>query len=421
MKKIGVALLGLGVVGGGVYEILNKQKEWIKQSQGIEIEIRRVLERNEDRCRRLGVDKSIVAQDFEQILCDDDIQIVAEFFGGVEPAKSFLIKALERGKSVVTANKEMFSKSWQDLEKAAEKSGAGIYFEASCMGGVPVIRVLQEGMQANRILSVKGIVNGTSNYILSTMSDEDADYSVCLERAQASGYAEADPAADTEGFDSVYKNSILSSLAYCKRVPVDKIYREGITGISSRDIAVGKQLGYALKLLAISKNDNGKVECRVHPAFLKKEHPLANVNGVLNAILIEGDNVGQIMLSGSGAGALPTASAIVSDIVFCAKSKEHRRFAWTAEEYIDESFVKDFSTKYYLRLTSENGGLNCISKLFEKYAVGIERISQSEMSGYAEIIVVTKKTKESVMKKLTNDIKHLASVKDICSVIRVEE
>ena len=218
MKKIGVALLGLGVVGGGTYKILTSQREFIKRNDGIDIEIKCVLEKNLERCNELGVDPSIVSTDIERVISDPEISVVAEFFGGIEPAKTFLVKALEAGKSIVTANKEMFSKSWPELEAAAERGGGGLYFEASCAGGIPIIRTLTDGMQANRVTSLKGIVNGTTNYILSRMSDEGVDYASCLKDAQALGYAEADPTADVEGFDAMYKNSILSSLAYKKRV-----------------------------------------------------------------------------------------------------------------------------------------------------------------------------------------------------------
>ena len=232
--------MGLGVVGGGTYEILRGKRDMIRKNEGLDIEVKRVLERNLARCKELGVDESIVTQNIDDIVNDDEIQIVAEFFGGVEPAKSFLIKALQHGKSIVTANKEMFAKSWHELEIVAKKSGAGLYFEASCVGGVPVIRALTDSMQANSITSLKGIVNGTTNYILSKMSDEGVDYQTCLKEAQKLGYAEANPTADVEGFDSTYKNCILSSLAYKKRVPIDKIYREGISNISVEDIAIGK-------------------------------------------------------------------------------------------------------------------------------------------------------------------------------------
>lgn len=258
MKKIGVALLGLGVVGGGTYKILTEKREYIRQNDGVDIEVRCVVEKNLERCKELGVDPSIVTTDIERVVSDPGISVVAEFFGGIEPAKSFLIKALEAGKSIVTANKEMFSKSWPELERAAEKGGGGLYFEASCAGGIPIIRALTEGMQGNCVTSLKGIVNGTTNYILSRMSDEGVDYGDCLRDAQALGYAEANPTADVDGFDAMYKNSILSSLAYKKRVPIEKIYREGISSVAVEDINYGKELGYTLKLLAISKTATAK-------------------------------------------------------------------------------------------------------------------------------------------------------------------
>ena len=241
-----------------------------------------------------------------------------ESFGGIEPAKSFLVQCLLAGKSIVTANKEMFSQYWHELESAAKKGKAGVYFEASCVGGVPVIRTLTESMQGNNIKCIMGIVNVTTNYILSKMADEGLEYETVLKEAQKLGYAEANPTADVDGYDSMYKLSILSSLAFHTKVPIDKIYREGISNISKLDIEYGKKFGYTLKLLAIGKKENGKIEARVHPAFIPSDHPLAAVKESFNAVHIVGDNVGDIMLYGRGAGDLPTGSAIVSDIVFAS-------------------------------------------------------------------------------------------------------
>ena len=229
MKKIGVALLGLGVVGGGTYEILTTKREYIKANDGVDIEVKAVLERNLDRCKELGIDEAIIAKDIDEILSNPDIHVVAEFFGGVEPARTFLIKALEAGKSIVTANKEMFSKSWVDLERAGATRGAGLYFEASCVGGVPIIRTLTDAMQGNHITSLKGIVNGTTNHILSRMSDEGVDYATCLKSAQELGYAERKPEADVEGIDACRKISILMSLVTGKFCDSEKIYTEGIS------------------------------------------------------------------------------------------------------------------------------------------------------------------------------------------------
>lgn len=425
MKKVGVALLGLGVVGGGTYQILTSKREYIKQNDGIDIEVKCVLERNIERCKELGVDLSIVSTDIERVVSDPDIQIVAEFFGGIEPAKTFLIKALEAGKSIVTANKEMFSKSWPELEAAAEKGGGGLYFEASCAGGIPIIRTLTDGMQGNNITSLKGIVNGTTNYILSRMSDEGVDYATCLRDAQSLGYAEANPTADVDGFDAMYKNSILSSLAYKRRVPIDKIYREGISSIAVEDIKYGKELGYTLKLLAVSKNRDGKIEARVHPAFLPANHPLSSISGSFNAVFVHGDNVDDIMLYGRGAGALPTGSAIVSDIVFAAGKDEHRRFPWELEKKVNDSdFADDFSSRYYVRLmvSDEEGTLSKITGVFGRNGISLASVVQKEAaSREVAVIFVTHETKESVMKKSLAEIEQLSGVDSIAALIRVEE
>ena len=216
MKKVGVALLGVGVVGGGTYEILTTKRDYIKQNDGIDVEVMHVLEKNTKRCEELGINPKIVSTDITNITKNPDISIVCEFFGGIEPARSFIIACLEAGKSVVTANKEMFSKNWPELEEIARKHNAGLYFEASCVGGVPIIHALTDSMQGNIVKSIKGIVNGTTNYILSRMSDEGVDYASCLKDAQALGYAEANPTADVDGFDAMYKCSILSSCYKCK-------------------------------------------------------------------------------------------------------------------------------------------------------------------------------------------------------------
>ena len=425
MKKVGVALLGLGVVGGGTYTILRDKHGYIAENEGIDIEIRCVLEKNLDRARELGVDPAIVTTDIERVLGDPDIAVVAEFFGGIEPARTFLIRSLEAGKSIVTANKEMFSKHWHELEAAAQKGGGGLYFEASCAGGIPIIRTLTDGMQGNAVTSIKGIVNGTTNYILSRMSDEGVDYAACLKDAQALGYAEADPTADVEGFDAMYKNSILSSLAYKRRVPVDMIYREGISHIAVEDINYGKELGYTLKLLAVSKCQGGKVEARVHPAFLPAGHPLSGVKGSFNAVFVHGDSVDDIMLYGRGAGALPTGSAIVSDIVFAAGKCAHRRFPWELEARPDASaFASDFSSRYYIRLmvSDEEGTLSRIAGVFGNNGVSLASVVQKEAeSSEVAVIFVTHETRESVIKKALAEIGQLSGVDKVAALIRVEE
>lgn len=424
MKKVGVALLGLGTVGGGTYRILQANHDAIKKNDGIDIEIRHILERNADKAMALGVNMDIVGTDIDKVIADDEVSIVAEFFGGIEPAKSYLIKCLLAGKSIVTANKELFSKHWSELEAAAKKGKAGLYFEASCVGGVPIIRTLTESMQGNNITSLMGIVNGTTNYILSKMADEGSDYSTALCEAQRLGYAEANPTADVDGYDSTYKLSILSSLAFRTKVPVGKIYREGISGISKEDIEYGKRFGYTLKLLAIAKKVNGKIEARVHPAFIPSNHPLASVKGSFNAVHIVGDNVGDIMLYGRGAGDLPTGSAIVSDIVFAAGQKKHKYAPFKNVDALPSTrFSDNFYCDYYIRMSvrDEEGVLAKIAGVFANNHVSINTMIQESADGAAEIIFLIHKTGENNIKKALAGIEKLPCTIKIEAVIRAEE
>lgn len=425
MKQVKVALLGLGVVGSGTYRILQNKKEYIASNDKVEIEVVKVLEKNQDRLNELKIPKSMVAKTIDEIVEDKEIQIVAEFFGGIEPAKTFLIKCLKSGKSIVTANKEMLAKSWPELEKAAREGNAGIYFEASCVGGVPVIRALTESMQGNNIISLKGIVNGTTNYILSRMIKEKVDYATCLKDAQKLGYAEANPSADVDGFDAMYKNSILSSLAYKKRVPIDMIYREGISNISLEDMEAGTDMGYTLKLLAISKCIDGKIEARVHPAFIPSEHPLAQVQGSFNALFMHGDNVDDVMLYGRGAGSFPTGSAIVSDIVYAASVTEHRRYAWEEDLDINKNdFEHNFISKYYVRiLVDDNEGiLSAIAAVFSKNKISIKSLVQKDSKKKSvPIVFITHETREESMKNALDEISQLVGVESVAAVIRVED
>ena len=318
MKKIGVAILGLGVVGGGTYKILSEHKEFYKKSHGIDISVECVLELKKERAHELGIDENRIVSNIAEICSNPEVDIVVEVLGGIEPAKSYVLAALNAGKSVVTSNKELFCKFSYELEKTAKKNNCGLFYEASCVGGVPVVRTLLDNLQGNKIMSMMGIINGTTNYILTKMSNDGASYSDALKEAQKLGYAESNPTADVEGYDAAYKLSILSSLSFHTKIPYTNIFREGITEIDNLDIKYGKKLGYTLKLLAIGKNSAKGIEVRVHPAFVKDSHPLASVNDSYNAVYINGDSVDDVMLYGRGAGALPTGSAIVGDIIYCA-------------------------------------------------------------------------------------------------------
>ncbi len=426
MKKVGVAILGLGVVGGGVYKILTEKKEYFKKTQDLDITVETALEKNIDRALALGLDRSTVAANIEEVVSNPNVDVVVEVMGGTEPARTFVLKALMSGKSVVTSNKELFAKHWSELEEEAKKMQVALMFEASCVGGVPIIRVLQDGMQANKILSIMGIINGTTNYILTKMAECGEDYETALKEAQKLGYAEFNPTADVEGFDATYKISILSSLAFNKKVCIENVYREGITGIDKEDIAYGKSMGYTLKLLGIGKQTDDGIDVRVHPTFVKNDNPLASVNDSFNAVHLVGDSVGEIMLYGRGAGALPTGSAIVSDVIFAAKHSEcyYAPFKNNEKGNKETKFVSDFISKYYVRIFVKDsaGVLAKISGLFSKGNISIKEVKQlTSGEGLAEIIIITHPAYESDMKKTVEKISAMDEAVSVKGFIRIEE
>ncbi len=426
MKKVGVAILGLGVVGGGTYKILTDNKEYFKKTQSLDVTVESVLEKSKERALSLGCDESIIASSIEEVVTNPNVDIVVEVIGGIEPAKTFVMKALKSGKSVVTSNKELFAKFWPELEEQAKKSNVGLFFEASCVGGVPIIRTLQEGMQGNNIKSIKGIINGTTNYILTKMAYEGVGYDDALKQAQKLGYAEANPTADVEGFDATYKLSILSSLAFNTKICIDNIYREGITNVSVQDINYGKEMGYTLKLLAIGKNTDKGIEVRVHPTFIHSDNPLSTVNDSFNAVFLEGDAVGEVMLYGRGAGALPTGSAIVSDVIYASKHSDYYYASFDNSERGNGAtkFVSDFCTKYYLRLSVKDqaGVLAKFTGVFAKNKLSIKEVKQvSYADGYAEIIITTHECKESALRKTLDKLTELEEVAKVNACIRIED
>lgn len=424
MKKINVAIMGLGTVGGGTYEILTENRELIASTHGVDVEVVKILDKSVDRITMRGLPVSLAVTDLDEILKDKSISIVVETMGGVEPAKTFITKALLAGKSVVTANKELLSKHWPELEKAAKKGKAGLYFEASCVGGVPIIRTLTESMQANRLSELMGIINGTTNYILTKMTEDGMSYDAALKEAQALGYAEFNPTADVDGYDAMYKLSILSSLAFNTCIPYNEIYREGITGITQRDIRIGKDMGYTLKLLAIGRRAGNKVEARVHPTFVPNDHPLASVRGAFNAVFLKGDFVDDIMLYGRGAGARPTGSAIVSDIIYCAlrETPLYTSFENNGKVAQDMEIAPDFSSKYYLALSAldKPGILAQITGILGKHGISISKMQQDESDDeFAEIILLTHHTKEKSVQAAVEELKSLSGVIKINGLIRV--
>ncbi len=426
MKSVGVAILGFGVVGSGTYKILRDHREFYRRTQNIDVTVESVLEINRQKALDLGVEESRISDNIAEVISNPNVDIVVEVIGGVEPARSFVLAALHSGKTVVTSNKELFCKHWHELEAAARRTNAGLYFEASCVGGVPIIRTLIDGLQANVVTSLTGIINGTTNYILTRMTREGSDYRSVLKDAQALGYAEANPAADVEGYDAAYKLSILASLAFHTKVPLETVYREGITEVSGQDIAYGDELGYVMKLLAIGKNDGGKsIEVRVHPAFVRKDHPLAAVSDSFNAVYLQGDSVGDVMLYGRGAGALPTGSAIVSDVIYAATHSDVKYATFKNEEKAESGvkFVTNFRSRYYIRFTAKDraGVLAKVAGIFAKYNISIaELIQKGEDAENLPIILITHETNEFSVRSAVEKIGALENVVSVDSVIRVE-
>ena len=425
-KKVGVAILGLGVVGGGTYQTLVEHHDFYLETQQVDISVEMVLDKNLERLKDLGVPQEIIAGSIEEVLANPNVDIVVETIGGIGVAKTFVTAALRDGKTVVTSNKELICKFSHELEKIARRNRCGLYYEASCVGGVPIIRTLLDGVQANKIQSMMGIVNGTTNYILTKMAQDGADYQTALKEAQALGYAEFDPTNDVEGFDSTYKLSILSSMAFHTKVPYTKVHREGITSIDAMDIAVGKEFGYVLKLLAIGKNGEKGVEVRVHPTFIPAEHPLASVNDAYNAVYLRGDALDDIMLYGKGAGAFPTASAVVSDVIYAATHTEikYSTFKNSATADNDVKFVSDFESAYYIRLSVEDkaGTLAKISNIFGRSGVSIVKIAQKERiadNTCVPLVIITHKTREQAIKNAVAKI-NSSEIGSVEVVIRVE-
>ncbi len=423
MKQVNIALIGLGTVGSGVYKTIEQQKSYIEHKEGISLNLKKVLAL----AYSIDIPEDMKAKDFyKDIVEDETIDIVIELIGGVNPAKEFVLASLKTGKTVVTANKELLARHWPELNAAAHKSGAGLYFEASVGGGIPILRTIWESMQANELTSVMGIINGTTNYILSKMEEDKASFESVLKEAQALGMAEANPKNDVEGLDAMYKLSILSSMAFHARVPVEYIYCEGITSITQEDIAYGNELGYTLKLLAIGKKRGKTIEARVHPTMIPKTHPLASVRGAFNAIFLHGNIVDDIMLYGRGAGDMPTASAVVSDVLYAACQTKHRYTSFYNDVNVSSelSFENNWECEFFVRILVQDspGVLAKIASVFGKHNVSINSVVQKGQSEESvPLIFVTHKAKEISLKRAVDDIRYIPEVLRVANVIRVEK
>ncbi|MGI6174793.1 MAG: homoserine dehydrogenase [Christensenellales bacterium] len=421
MKNIKVAILGLGTVGGGVYRLIQNDRDEIEHKEGIRLEVKKVLAKQ----YAFDIPEAQKAQSIEEIVQDDEISVVIELMGGVEPAKSFILAALEKGKTVVSANKHLIARHWSEIESVAKEHDAGFYFEASVGGGIPIILAVRDGLQANTITSIYSIINGTTNYILTKMSEEGGSFDEVLAEAQALGYAEADPTSDVDGHDAANKLSILASMAFHSKVPLDRVYCEGIRGITSEDIQNAQALGYAIKLLAIGKKDGTKVEARVHPTMIPLTHPLASVRGSFNAVFLHGNNVDDLMFYGRGAGEMPTASAVVSDIIYAANLTSHRYSTFKNDYPLPSElqFEDNWLSAFYLRMQVEDkpGVLSQIAGIMSKYDVSISSVIQKGSGDNATILFITHTARENSVKNAIVEIKQLESVMEVANIIRVED
>ena len=350
-KTIKVGLLGLGTVGTGVYKLIGRRSEEMQQKTGAALEIKKILVHNMKKVRQ-GVDQNLLTDQWKEIIEDDEIQIVIEVMGGIEPAKTMITEALKAGKNVVSANKDLIAEYGKELYDAAKEGSADFLFEAAVAGGIPIIRPLKQCLEGNQIDEIMGIVNGTTNYILTKMSEEGMDYQEALAKATELGYAEADPTADVEGYDAGRKIAIMSSLAFNSRVTFDDVYMEGITKITADDFKYAKVLNRSIKLLASSRKVGNSYSCMVAPFMLSAEHPLCGVNGVFNGIFVHGNVLGDAMFYGSGAGKLPTASAVVADIVDMTKHKNTNIYIDWSPEKLTLVDYKDSVNSFFVRTSS---------------------------------------------------------------------
>ncbi|MBR2215664.1 MAG: homoserine dehydrogenase [Selenomonadaceae bacterium] len=425
---IKIGLLGAGTVGSGVIKVLRENAAAIKARVGTELVIAKVLVRDAKKTRPELTGLAVV-EDVEEILQDPSISVVVEVMGGTTPSKDYMLRAMEAGKSVVTANKDVVAEYGQEMFAMAEKHRVAFLFEASVGGGIPIIAPLKRSLTANRLTEVMGIVNGTTNYMLTRMAEAKVGYEQALQEAQAKGYAEADPTADVAGMDAARKAAILASLAFNTRISLRDVYVEGITRITADDISYASDLGYAVKLLAVGQDISGKgVSVRVHPVFLPQNHPLAAVNGVYNAIFLKGNAIGEAMFYGPGAGSLPTASAVVADIIEAARAKiggSLEGLGCTCYAAKPLCPIAEIESCYYVRLwvDDEPGVLGNIATAFGNAQVSLKSVIQTKPSveGRTEIVAITHLVEHRKLNEALASLRELKVVDDIRNVIRVEK
>jgi homoserine dehydrogenase len=427
MQAISVGLLGLGTVGSGVVRIIENHQDKLMHQVGCPIKVKKILVQDVEKERSVKVDPSLLTVNPADIMEDPEIEVVIEVMGGIEDTREHLLQALRSKKNIVTANKDLMAVHGSELLTVANENGCDLFFEASVAGGIPILRSLVDGLASDRITKMMGIVNGTTNYILTKMSQEGLAYDSVLKEAQQLGYAEANPASDVEGLDAARKMAIMASLGFSMKIDLDDVKFKGITSVTEEDLQYGKQLGYTMKLLGIAVREGNKVEVCVEPALLPSSHPLASVNNEYNAVYVYGEAVGETMFYGPGAGSLPTATAVVSDLVGVVKNM---RLGVNGSSFITPQFEKqlkddgEVSSKYFLRLHvhDEVGVFSEITSLFANHNVSFEKIVQTPLKEeeLAEIVVVTHQASLKDYQTILMELRDLRVVKEVKSSYRVE-
>jgi homoserine dehydrogenase len=430
MEKINIGLIGFGNVGAGVVKIIRERNVFLTSKIGLQLEIKKICDKDTSSKRNVPVDKNLITKDPRQIIDDPKIDIVIELIGGTHPAKEFIVGALNKGKNIVTANKALLAEYGRELFALAGDRGKNIYFEASVGAGIPIIKSLREGLVANRFNSVYGIVNGTSNFVLSQMSQHNCSFEEALKEAKARGFAEKNPSLDIEGMDSAHKLSILSYLTFGRLVDLNEIFVEGISSVTSADINYARDLGFAIKLLAIAKKQKDELELRVHPTLIPENHLLSSVEGVFNAIYVSSDLAGNLLFYGPGAGQLSAASGVVSDLVDLSQDIKAGLFRPCLKSSPDASIKKlrkidDIESRYYIRFVTVDkpGVLAKISGILAKSGISIASVNQKESARQAvvPIVVVIHSAKEKSLRTALSEINRLEVVKQKSVAIRIEE
>ena len=423
-RVVKAGLLGLGTVGSGVYKLVERQKDEMALKAGAGLEIQKILVHNMNK-KREGVDQSLLTDKWEDIMNDDEIEIVIEVMGGIEPARTMILEALHAGKNVVTANKDLVATHGHELLEAAEESGVDFLFEAAVAGAIPIIRPLKQCLAANEIQEVIGIVNGTTNFILTKMIEEGMDFDDALALATELGYAEADPTADVEGYDAGRKMAIMASIAFNSRVTFPQVYTEGITKISADDIRYAKEFGYVIKLLGLARNTPEGIEVKVHPMLIDENHPLAGVKDAFNAVFVHADAMDDAMFMGRGAGQMPTASAVMGDVVDVMRNLVYNccgRVGCSCYKQLPVKQIGETKSKFFLRIHAQDkpGVLANIASVLGNNGVSIAQVVQkSRKGGIAELVIITDEVQENNFNDAMTIFSGMSVVKEISGVIRV--